>query len=43
MTESETGNPPPLLLYVSVMPLVRVMSTVKDEIDVVTGRFELKE
>jgi hypothetical protein len=44
MTESDTGNPPlPLLLYVWVVPEVLVMSTLKEDIEVATGRFTLKE
>ena len=43
MTESETGNPPPLLLYVWVDPLFEVTTTAKDDMDVATGKFELKE
>ena len=42
MTESETGNPFPPLLYVCVRPL-EVMTTVKDEIELAIGRVELKE
>jgi hypothetical protein len=32
-----TGNPPPLLLYNCVAPLVRVIITLKAEIDVLVG------
>jgi hypothetical protein len=42
MTESWTGNPLPLLSYVSVAPPVYVTTTVKDEIEVLAARFELK-
>jgi hypothetical protein len=35
------GNPPPLLLNVSTVPLVSVTSTVKAEIEVLEGRFAL--
>jgi hypothetical protein len=43
MTESETGNPFPLLSYVWTVPLVEVTTTVKDEIEEVIGRLEMKE
>jgi hypothetical protein len=41
MTESEIGNPAPLLLKVSIVPLVPVTTTVKDEMDEVAGMFAL--
>jgi hypothetical protein len=42
MTESETGNPFPPLLYVWVRPFEET-TTVKEEIDEATGMFALNE
>ena len=42
MTKSSTGKPEPLLSYVSLLPLVGAMMTVKDEIDVSDGRVAVK-
>jgi hypothetical protein len=42
MTESETGNPAPLLVKVCVEPPTVFTTTVKDEIEVVEGMFTLK-
>ena len=36
------GNPAPLLLYVSVAPLARVMTTVKEDIEDFEEMRELK-
>lgn len=43
MTESWTGNPAPLLSNVSVGPVVEVMSTLKDDIDVSDGKVAKNE
>ena len=42
MIQSETGNPLPLLSYVCAFPPASVTSTLKDEIDVSTGRSAVK-
>jgi hypothetical protein len=43
MIVSWTGYPAPLLLYVCVAPLVRVTSTVNEDIDVVVDMAEENE